>query len=734
MTKEFGDDCMAYRANVQARAESSKNKDLGAIWVDDAIGAVYKALERTGQLADTVIVFQLDHGMEEKDKIWEGGIQIPQFIHYPNGFGQLGEVFHGLVSTIDLGPSFLDYAGITEASPGWYPMDGTSWKAAVENDAVAAAWRADRCLFFESNRERAVRCGCEKYTMLSDSSPEKAVAIASGWWSDSVVMANLCDVDGNYIVWDDTTQAGSPEAMNILSSNPERAGQLEGLLQCHLAKTDANVVPVYDECTLGGPANPPVTLSPVQTPVTGAPVAPMLPSHASYSPLDNVIASGNDVVLEITVIDDNIRNVAFEVRDPLGGSSGFNAGSQVSSGGDSSTWSYHVDTSSSKGQYRYRFRMRDFSDNIVTYPESGFIEFYVLDTAEQLLDAARDEIGSVINAHPENLAAKIVRMGFHDCVGGCDGCIDMLNQDNAGLQTPIDALKPVVQQFALPAYGVTRADIWVLATLEAARGAQGPDDLGINRDFSMNWYGRQTCEEMHNECLDALGFDQGCTDDRGPHRDLPSPDLTNAGLLHFFLEEFGFDERETVAIMGAHTLGTLSRENSGFNGDNGWLGNTDRLDSGYYDALVGGDPADYDPATYNLDNLMFAGNWNQVCYDNSAFPTPNRCEWERGTEPNHFVMVNSDMALVRDLTILDSEGKVDCQFRCNRPGCMANRCPHASLTIDIAAEYKHNNDIFLEDFEAALKKMLEKGYDTSGGCIDICELQVAGRRRKNLRE
>ena len=85
--------------------------------------------------------------------------------------------------------------------------------------------------------------------------------------------------------------------------------------------------------------------------------------------------------------------------------------------------------------------MRDFSGNTVRYPETslaveggsnggdvggggeGFIEFLVIETLGQLVDAARLEIASIINNHPTNLAAKFVRMAFHDCVGGCDGSV-----------------------------------------------------------------------------------------------------------------------------------------------------------------------------------------------------------------------------------------------------------------------------------------------------------------------
>lgn len=99
--EEFNGNCTSYRQSIRARAsQSTSNDDLGSIWVDDAIGAIYKALDRTGQLHDTLIVFQLDHGKYKKDKLWEGGVKIPQFVHYPAGFGTAGREWSGLVSTI----------------------------------------------------------------------------------------------------------------------------------------------------------------------------------------------------------------------------------------------------------------------------------------------------------------------------------------------------------------------------------------------------------------------------------------------------------------------------------------------------------------------------------------------------------------------------------------------------------------------------------------------------------
>ena len=62
--------------------------------------------------------------------------------------------------------------------------------------------------------------------------------------------------------------------------------------------------------------------------------------------------------------------------------------------------------------------------------------------------------------------------------------------------------------------------------------------------------------------------------------------------------------------MGAHTLGTLTRENSGFNGPNGWLQNTNRLNSGYYDTLIGGSLADF--TSGNFEAMMNAGKCEKV--------------------------------------------------------------------------------------------------------------------------
>jgi len=245
MTKEFRDNCTAYRDNVKERASQSvSNDDLGAIWVDDAIGAIYQALNSTKQLADTFILFQLDHGKAEKDKIWEGGLRIPQFVHYPNGISGTPRDWSSLVSTIDIAPTLLDFANISPS----YSMDGKSWKNAIDEvNGSEEDWRDNRCLFFESSEDRAVRCGCDKFMLLSDTSPEEVKAVSKSWWSGKEVLFDLCD-GSEYIVANSTTW--SPEATDISAVKPQKAQDLKELLQCHLDRTDPTITPLYQDCAI----------------------------------------------------------------------------------------------------------------------------------------------------------------------------------------------------------------------------------------------------------------------------------------------------------------------------------------------------------------------------------------------------------------------------------------------------------------------------------------------------
>merc|ERR1719348_2843969 len=59
-----------------------------------------------------------------------------------------------------------------------------------------------------------------------------------------------------------------------------------------------------------------------------------------------------------------------------------------------------------------------------------------------------------------------VRLAFHDCVGGCDGCIDKDKPNNAGLEPFVKALEPTFKRYE---NFLTRADFWALTSIFALK-------------------------------------------------------------------------------------------------------------------------------------------------------------------------------------------------------------------------------------------------------------------------
>lgn len=86
--------------------------------VDDGVGAVFKALEETRQLDDTLIVFMSDngflwgdHGLIDKRAAYEESIRIPLLMRYPR-FARPGTTVDQLVLNIDVAPTLCDLAGV----------------------------------------------------------------------------------------------------------------------------------------------------------------------------------------------------------------------------------------------------------------------------------------------------------------------------------------------------------------------------------------------------------------------------------------------------------------------------------------------------------------------------------------------------------------------------------------------------------------------------------------------
>ena len=63
-------------------------------------------------------------------------------------------------------------------------------------------------------------------------------------------------------------------------------------------------------------------------------------------------------------------------------------------------------------------------------------------------------------------------LGFHDCVGGCDGCINLNNASNNGLTDIITFLEAIYASYNTV---MSRADFWQLASITAT-------EMGIDRN------------------------------------------------------------------------------------------------------------------------------------------------------------------------------------------------------------------------------------------------------------
>lgn len=239
MTEGLG--CEAYRQTVLDRGGTdTSNHNLGSIWVDDTVGALLLKLESIGQLNNTLFLFQTDHGMEGKGTLYEPGVRIAQYVHYPDMIAP-GTEFSGLVSTIDIAPTLAAYANITTDSPGWYPMDGVSWKSQLEGRVDLS----DRCIVAEADQDRAIICECQKMIEVDPTSPESSTlqrgrryGVASGGDYD------LCSAAG-YV----TSPELSQEASNVVAEQAVfEFGRLHDLLECHNAMTVAGAPIEFGTC------------------------------------------------------------------------------------------------------------------------------------------------------------------------------------------------------------------------------------------------------------------------------------------------------------------------------------------------------------------------------------------------------------------------------------------------------------------------------------------------------
>jgi len=98
-------------------------------YFDHHLGQILAALEATGELENTLIVVTGDNGMpfpRSKGTTYEISNHLPLAIRWGKGIAKPGRKVDDYVSFIDLAPTFLEAAGVTEQESGMAAITGKS--------------------------------------------------------------------------------------------------------------------------------------------------------------------------------------------------------------------------------------------------------------------------------------------------------------------------------------------------------------------------------------------------------------------------------------------------------------------------------------------------------------------------------------------------------------------------------------------------------------------------------
>jgi len=240
--------------------------------------------------------------------------------------------------------------------------------------------------------------------------------------------------------------------------------------------------------------------------------------------------------------------------------------------------------------------------------------------SNNLLKKVKTDIVSLIDTDMDqrddgtSLIGTFVRLAWHcsgsysavDSTGGSNGARMRFSPEaiwgaNAGLLVARDALEPIKKKYPTLSY----ADIYTLAGVVAIEEAGGP-----------------TIPYM----LGRSDFDSGATsppDGRLPDADKGSPRNTIQHIRDIF-NRMGFNDREIVALLGAHALGRCHTNRSGYWGP--WTFGETTFSNEYF-------------------RLLVEETWTpKLLHDGEAWTGPDQYEDPSGA----LMMLPSDMAILWD--------------------------------------------------------------------------------------
>ncbi len=200
--------------------------------IDDQLGCMLSALEETGQLENTIVIFMSDHGellgdhglIQKGCRFYDGLVRVPLIFSCP-GRIQQGFVSDALVEIMDVMPTIMDFADVKV--PDY--VEGRSLLPILTGDADADHHRdAVRCEYFDAlDQPQETRA-----TMYRDRRYKLVVYHGHGlgelydMQEDPREFQNLWDDSDHQAVKLDLLHRSFDAAMRALDLGPDRVGPM----------------------------------------------------------------------------------------------------------------------------------------------------------------------------------------------------------------------------------------------------------------------------------------------------------------------------------------------------------------------------------------------------------------------------------------------------------------------------------------------------------------------------
>jgi hypothetical protein len=279
-------------------------------------------------------------------------------------------------------------------------------------------------------------------------------------------------------------------------------------------------------------------------------------------------------------------------------------------------------------------------------------------------DGMEDTLKNAIINKKANACPMIIRLAWHasgtfdkgNGTGGSDGSTMRYEKEytdgaNAGLQISQDMLKPVKNTHV----EASNADIWTYAGAKAVEFMGGP-------------------KIPHTFCRTDAADDTGCPENGR----LPDAAQGAQHLRDVFYRQ-GFDDKDIVALSGAHTVGRCHLSRSGFDGP--WTHTPLKFNNEYFRNLI--------ELEWKLSDRTGPGG--NVQYE------------DVGT--GKLMMLPTDMAI-----------KTDPAF------------------VQYAREYAKDEELFFKDFRSAFARLLANGTAQSPDTVSVDPEEQRALASKEFRE